>query len=160
MKDRCFRLLPALALLAACTNPVTDNGDHARDVAGVEVYAAAQPELRLARTVGQRAAMQWEGAIPEIPAGQTHSFAVRWVNSAGQPLVLGTRYATRIRFAADPHNTGNLVRENATVRLASEEGRVSITGRAAGEASVVLVLWHGSHDDWASPALGIRVVAP
>jgi hypothetical protein len=81
------------------------------------------------------------------------------VNSAGQPLVLGTRYATRIRFAAEPRNTGDLERESATVRLASEDVGVSITGRVAGEASAVLVLWHGSHDHWESPALGIRVVA-
>jgi hypothetical protein len=159
MKLRTLGWIGALALLAACNNPVAQD-DHARDVAGVEVFDAAQPNTRLAHTVGQGAARRWEGALPPLPVGQTRTLLVRWVDEQGQTLQLGTRYATRVRFAADPADTGATTREDAVVRIVSGDAGVTLTGRSAGQASVVVVLWHGSHDDWASPALPLRVGDP
>jgi hypothetical protein len=97
MKLRTLGWIGALALLAACNNPVAQD-DHARDVTGVEVFDAAQPNTRLAHTVGQGAARRWEGALPPLPVGQTRTLLVRWVDEQGQTLQLaGARAAPAAR---------------------------------------------------------------
>jgi hypothetical protein len=157
MNLRRLSLLPLLLLFAACNNPVGQD-DHARDVAGVELYDVAQPDVRVARTVGGVTG-QWEGALPAVRVGETRTFQVRWVSSSGQAMTLGSSYSSRARFQGDGPLVGDLVRENATLRISTADGRVGLTGRAVGDTHIVVLLWHGSHEDAATSPLRVQVVA-
>lgn len=142
------RTLPLLLLLAlaACDNPVGYQTDH---LEAVEVVVLDASGAELARTVENRV---WTGPAAEaglaVPVGGALDLRVRFVTLDGDEIPITARAGLSVRVEWEPE--GFAVHEplDATDRL---------LGLRGGQTAVRFLAWHGTHADFISPPLALRV---
>lgn len=143
-------LIPALALFAACDNPV-DPHDHHEEAVGVVITDMGGTTLAQTQLQGNIAV--WVGSpVLRVPVGDELAVRIWFVARDGDRFQLpfaGAEYTTRVTVA----NT-------AVARFEPHGDHGDFKGIAVGSTTASIAVWHGSHADWQIDGLPIQVYQP
>ncbi len=138
----------AVALVGACDNPVDHDDDHQDEVTGVQITTMAGAVIA---TYGAGGWTFASGDALHLHAGEEEEVRIYFLAEDGD------------RFQAPPSGAEHTLRvEIANPAIAAYEGHSDhghFEGKAVGETTAVIQLYHGSHADFqTNPGLPIEVV--
>ena len=148
--NRLFRPTPvvalaALALLAACDNPVDRDDDHIDEVVSVEITDLA------GNVIADLHGDHWHGSPLHLHPGDELDVAIHFVAADGDRFQLPHSGAEHT-LGVDIADTGILA-----YTPVGQNGRFTAVGE--GETTITVQVMHGSHPDWeTNPPLRAEVV--
>lgn len=131
----------ALALLAACENPVRPTEGH---LEAVDVRLVTTAGDTLAATVENR---MWTGAPLRVARGDTLAFRAVFVDFGGRTFTVA-REGFSVRVEAE---SGGVVQWEPT------DAHDRLIGLAPGTTRLRVMIWHVTHPDFIAPPLEVTV---
>lgn len=140
--------LSALALLAACDNPVEGDDAHEEEIEAVQITDMAG--ALIAELHGDHWDFEGGGDALHLHAGEEMEVKIFFVAEDGDRFQLppsGAEHTLRVEIA-----------NPAVARYEGETDHGHFVGVAAGETTAAIQVFHGSHADWqTNPPLPIEV---
>lgn len=141
--------LSAIAIFAACENPVEGDDDHLEEVESVEITDL--DGALIAEFHGDHWDVEGGGDALHLHPGDEMEIRIDFVAADGDRFQLPT--------AGQEHTLRVEVANPAIVEYEGHDDHGHLVALAAGETTAAIQIYHGSHADWqTNPPLPIEVV--
>jgi hypothetical protein len=135
----------AIAAVTACTNPVSPGSPH---LEAVDVRIIDRSAQVLAATDDNA---RWTGGPLALPAADSLPLRVEFLDLFGAPFTLEGRRE---------HTLRGEIEAPRIAQWESRDGRGTLRALMVGVTRVRFHIWHGTHADFTSPWLEVRVTSP
>jgi hypothetical protein len=149
-------LAGALVVTTACERTGTEPDPHYDDVVRVNLIDRDTGE-QLAHTHGDPPSSWHPNELPHLHEGDEIEVNVEFIARGNVTVPLGGEWTVRACPAANWHANHCDGDSDGIVEVHNHGDHVDIEAVGHGESAIVFALWHGSHADWVSPAIGIEV---